>query len=351
MFGEVDALEFEELKQLSLLNKHINATKETLGKDGGGTMSDKSKIKYAYVEALKKGATRATTPESGLFMSLKIRSEKKGQQAQIVKFLVLSNGVDKKENLSALNLDDAYNVMSIKMQYGDTKELMVFKANDVDQEKAVETLKTIVRELTAESRMVINDPEIIDIETYTELPAGLDGKSKIKTGTVGGAGAGGAADSSKCYRTGIGGLNNCGYDSDDWNKKQEAKAAEKKRQDEMRETPTMIQRDGEKPQLKQLNLMKKKVAMILAGEYEAELPNLEKPGEDADSGSDLDGDDEVCYECCNATVHDDPNYNLLVCRECDALSNFNVDAAEYEKIKDGEAGAGAHPAGAADFMV
>lgn len=350
MFGEIDALEFEELRQLSLLNKHINATKKTLGKDGGGTMSDKSKIKYAYVEALKKDATRASTPESGLFMSLKIRSEKKGQQAKIVKFLVLSNGVDKKDNLSALNLDDAYNVMSIKMQYGDTKELMVFKANDVDQEKAVETLKTIVRELTAESRMVINDPEIIDIETYTELPAELGDKGKAKTGTVPGTGAGGAADSSKYYRTGIGGLG-CGYESDDWKKKQEIKAAEKKQQDEMRETPTMIQRDGEKPQLKQLNLMKKKVAMILAGEYEAELPNLEKPGEDADSGSDLDDDDEVCYECCNATVHDDPNYNLLVCRECDALSNFNVDAAEYEKVKDGETGAGAHPTGPSDFMV
>lgn len=339
MFGETDALEFEGLKHLNLLSKHINVTKKTLNKSGGGTMSNESKIKYACVEALKKGAIRTSKPESGLFRGLKIRSEKKESQAEIVKFLLLGDS-NKASDIDALNLD-VYNIMSFRMQYGDTEELIVFKANDVDQEKAVETLKTVVKELVDDKRMVENDPDIIDVETYTELPAEF---GTTKANVAGNKGAGNVRGPYGDYYGG-GGL--CGYNNDDWKKKQDEKDAEKKRQDEMRQTPTLIQRDGEKPQVKELNLMKKKIAMILAGEYEGKLIDLKELDEESDS--DLDDDDE-CYNCTNATASTKPNKTLLVCRECDEMSNFNADPLEYANDKSKAAG-GAHQSGNSSFMV
>ena len=355
MFGGVDALELDELKQLRLLNKHINATKKTLSKSGGGIMFNNTKIKYATVEALKKNATRASTPESGLFKGIKIRSEKKEQEAKVVQFLLLG-GSNNVSDLSALNLDDTYNVMSIKMQCGDTKELMVFKANDVDQEKAIETLKSIVRELAADKRMVANDPEIIDVETYADLPAEFANKNVAKADIVGANNTNKVYDD-KYYKDGgglgglggLGGVGGCHYDSDDWQKKQEAKAAEKERQDKMRETPALIQRSGEKPQLKQLNIMKKKVAMILAGEYTTKLPDLKGLSEETDS--DLDSDGYECYSCINSISQERPNVDLLVCRECDDSDNFNADSDEYEKEKGDKAGAGAHQSGDSSFVA
>jgi hypothetical protein len=340
MFGmDLDALELEGLKHLSLLNRHINHTKKALNKNEGGNVMSKARIKYVSVEALKKDATRASTPESGLFKGLKIRAEKKDQDTEIIKFIVLGKS-DKKNDLEAFNLD-LYNVMSIRMRYGETKELVVFKANDVDQEKAVDTLEGLVKELEADKRMVENDPEIIDIDTYTDLPAEFGDTRTGNKKSIDVSGATGTAGTTNIHGRhypgyGVGGA--CGYDDSKWKEKQKKKDEEKKRQDAMRQTPTLIKRKGAKPQLKALNVMKKKVMSILAGEYEVDLPDLEEKEKTEEKGK------KECLNCTNANYLDEPNMYLEVCKECKDGDNYDLTSAEYKKQKEDESeAAGAFP--------
>lgn len=214
------------------------------------------KMKFLGVELLKKDATKNSKPEVGLFRGIRTRSEGQGEDTKTITLLLI--GVKDKENdLKGLNMD-VFNVLSMKMMYGDTKELVVFKANDADQEQAMEMLTSSLEEFQKEKRMVDNDPEIIDVKTYEDVPTEFFAPKKTTTTVGNGYGYGAYND-------------NCGYNNTEWKKKEEERKAQKAKEEKMRWTPTMIKRDGELPGLKVLNAIKKKVLAIAGGEYENTL--------------------------------------------------------------------------------
>jgi len=220
------------------------------------------RLKYLGIELLKKDATKSSKPEVGLFRGIRERSDGEGTTAKHIK-LILIGSKDKENDILGLNTA-VYNVLSLKMLYGDTKELVVFKNNNADQEQAMDLLETALEEFQKEDRMVDNDPEIIDISTFEDVPTEFF-SPQTKTSSVG-------AGNNYGYTGGVyGGA--CGYNDTEWQKKEAARKKEKERQEKLRRTPTMIKRKGELPALKVLNAMKKKVAAIAAGEYEFELPD------------------------------------------------------------------------------
>ena len=205
------------------------------------------RLKYLGVEMLKSDANKSSKPEVGLFRGLRERSDGEGAAAKVIKMILLGTK-DKENDLKALNLD-LFNVLSLKMLYGDTKELIVFKSSKEDQDKAMELLSEALKEFQTEQRMVDNDPEIVDIKTFDDVPQEFFSATKTEVGYAG----------------------FCGYQDDSWKEKEAKRKAEKERQDKMRTTPTKIKRKGGLPALKILNAMKKKVAAIASGEYEVEL--------------------------------------------------------------------------------
>jgi len=217
------------------------------------------RLKYLGVELLRNDATKSSTPEVGLFRGLRDRSDDK----KLIK-LILIGTKDKENDLKALNLA-VFNVLSLKMMYQDTKELIVFKSSAADQEKAHELLAAALVEFQTEKRMVDNDPEIVDIKTFVDVPEEFFSPQEKKTGVGNNYGYGGAYGAGGNY----GAANN--YQNDDWKKKQEEREKQKEKEEKMRWTPTLIKRKGELPALKVLNTIKKKVMSITTGEYDVPL--------------------------------------------------------------------------------
>ena len=217
------------------------------------------KLKYLGVEMLKKDATKNSVPEVGLFRGIRERSDNSGETVQSLKMILIGTK-DKKNDIKALNLA-VYNVLSFKMLYGDTKELVVFKNTEADQKQAMELLEAALKEFQEAKRMVDNDPEIIDTETFEDVPQEFfSPQEEKKKATTHQAGTN--------YGYGMGG---CGYQDTDWKKKQAEREAQKKKEEKMRWTPTLIKRKGELPALKVMNALKKKIAAIATGDYEFDL--------------------------------------------------------------------------------
>jgi hypothetical protein len=217
------------------------------------------RLKYLGVEMLRTDANKSSKPDVGLFRGLRERSDGEGAAAKVIKMILLGTK-DKENDLKALNLD-LFNVLSLKMLYGDTKEQIVFKSSKADQDQAMELLESALKEFQTEARMVDNDPEIIDVKTFEDVPKEFFSPQKAATVRTNLSSAGGFG----IYNS------SCGYQDDTWKEKEAKRKEEKERQDKMRLTPTNIKRKGELPNLKILNSMKKKVAAIAAGEYEEKL--------------------------------------------------------------------------------
>jgi len=246
------------LPQINLLSK-AQEVKET--------MTTTKRLKYLGIEMLRTNATKSSSPEVGLFRGLRTRTDGEGATAKILRLIVL--GIKDKENdIRALNLD-VFNVLSLRMSYGDTKELIVFKANDSDQKKAMELLELALGEFQTEKRMIANDPEIVDIGTFEDVPPEFFSPEE-KKGNL-------AANYNNMY-------SQCGHQNDSWKEQEEKRKEKKALEDKMRQTPTLIKReDAEKlPGLKVLNAMKKKVNAIASGEYDGKLvdPDPEDTFED-----------------------------------------------------------------------
>ena len=125
----------------------------------------------------------------------------------------------------------------------------------------MELLSEALKEFQTEQRMVDNDPEIVDIKTFDEVPQEFFSATKTVVGT--------GVNKTAGQTYGYAGF--CGYQDDSWKEKEAKRKAEKERQDKMRTTPTKIKRKDALPALKVLNAMKKKVAAIASGEYEVTL--------------------------------------------------------------------------------
>jgi hypothetical protein len=223
--------------------------------------TNKSKrLKYLGIEMLKKDASKSATPEVGLFRGLRERSDDSGTEAKTIRLILLGTK-DKENDLKALNLA-VFNVLSMKMLYGDTKELIVFKANDADQTAAMELLEASLKEFQEEKRMVDNDPEIVDISTFDDVPQEFFSPKKETKSTTQSYGYGNTYGG-----MGTGGANGT-YQNDDWKAKQAERDKQKEKEEKMRWTPFLIKRKTEIPQLKILNSIKKKVLALAAGVYE-----------------------------------------------------------------------------------
>ena len=225
--------------------------------------NEAQRLKYLGVELLRKDASKSSRPEIGLFRGLKERSDGEGEDKKVIR-LILIGEKDKENDLKALNLA-VINVLSLKMMYGDTKELVVFKANDVDQAKALELLSVALEEFQKEKRMVDNDPEIVDITTFDDVPEEFFSPAEKKKTTT-------ATSNTPGYSYGVGGGGYGGaYQPGDWQKKEDERKKKKLEEEKMRWTPTLIGRKGDLPGLKALNAIKKKIQQQAAGEFEHTL--------------------------------------------------------------------------------
>ena len=137
---------------------------------------------------------------------------------------------------------------------------------NADQVKAIDMLGIVLEEFQKEKRMIDNDPEIIDVKTFTEVPEEFFSKEKDKTNN--------AAANTGVYNYGnMYNSNNCGYQSNDWQEKEAKRKKQKALEDKLRQIPTLIKRKDVQllPELKILNRMKRKIAAIASGDYEFKL--------------------------------------------------------------------------------
>ena len=198
------------------------------------------KIKFVAVELLKIRSTTAASVEYGLFKGIKMRSNGDQDEPKIVSFLLIEKATET-DSIQGFNLD-IFNILSISSRYDDTKELIVYKASKAEQKVAIKTLEDFFDILVRDDRMVKNDPEMIDVKSYTNIPKEIKKQKPVYP------------IKNACGTPGYKNSN-----ISDWQKKRDEKEKEEKRQEALRKVPTVFKRKGETPGIKSLNLMKKKI--------------------------------------------------------------------------------------------
>lgn len=214
-------------------------------------------VKHVVVEIVKKDVVVNTKPEIGLFRGIRVRSEKVGDAVRDLLTLIMISDAGKKNEISGFSTC-WYKILSIRLKYGTKKELIVFKTSEEDQKNAYDILKGALDALRSEKKMLDNDPEIIDIDKYTDVP--YDVVNKPLPGYT--------------KNVGTAPVNNASFDYEAKRKKDEAEKAE---QEAKRYSPFLIKRKGDLPSLETLSSMKKNVLAIAAKKYkEPELPEIEE---------------------------------------------------------------------------
>jgi hypothetical protein len=219
-------------------------------------------IKFVAFEVLRKDATGNAKAELGLFRGIRMRSDQTNTEAKnlITFFLISEPG--KKNEITAFS-NTFYNILSMTIKYGTTKELVVWKCTAEDQALALEVADGVLKTLVLEKKMLPNDPDIIDLDKYVDLPYNL--KEAKTTNPVGVGNA---------YNR------NVGHTTDDWEVRQKKEKEEKERQEKLRYTPYMVKRVGDLPPQAALNSIKKKVLEIATGEYKSKpIPILSEKTE------------------------------------------------------------------------
>lgn len=212
------------------------------------------KLKFVGLELMKKNAKSTDSPEVGLFRGLRTRVEK---DITLSLFLLGEEGKD--DAIRGLNTE-VFNIMTIVMGYDQSREMIVLKNNEADQKEGAEILDVIIEKLKEDKLMLESDPDIVDTSKYSSIPEDFFGAAKKPVNNN--------------YNTGG------GTGTPAWKKKQEEEKKEKERQDKLRWTPYMLKRKNEKPAIKDLNTIKKKVVMLANGEYKPELPETVEDEED-----------------------------------------------------------------------
>jgi hypothetical protein len=216
-------------------------------------------IKHVVVEIVKKDATVNAKPEIGLFRGIRVRSEKVGDTVRDLLTLIMISDAGKKNEISGFSTC-WYKILSIRLKYGTKKELIVFKTSEEDQKNAYDVLNGALATIRAEKKMLDNDPEIIDIDKYTDVPYDVLNRPGSATG----------------YNRNVvtTPANTSTFDYEAKRKKDEA---EKAAQEEKRYSPFLIKRQGDLPSLETLSSMKKNVLAIAAKKYkEPDLPEIEE---------------------------------------------------------------------------
>ena len=135
-------------------------------------------IEYVAVEIIDKGATPQNCEIiTGLFKGLAILESNGVKQL----FILIAGPKDAIDIYSF----KYYNIITLIVLGKDTKAMTYFTLDTEDQEIAIETLKTIVIEIRAEDRMLENDPDIIDISTFKNIPDNIKKPHKTISRTQG----------------------------------------------------------------------------------------------------------------------------------------------------------------------
>lgn len=137
-------------------------------------------IEYVAVEIIDKRASSENCEIiTGLFKGLVILESNNVKQL----FVLVAGPKDAVDIYSF----KYYNIMTLIVLGKNTKAMTYFTLNVEDQEVAIETLKTIVVKMYAENRMLEQDPDIIDISTFKNVPDNIrkthKTTSKIQSGT------------------------------------------------------------------------------------------------------------------------------------------------------------------------
>lgn len=202
-------------------------------------VQDEKRLRYAIVELVGEKGT-ANSIEKGLFKGIKSTST--------IDFLWVKTG---NSVARSCNLE-FYNILSIETYDGDVKTFTFFMADEEEQKKAREAIDNV----TAKLKYAIDgeDNELIDVEKFTDVPDNFgshssNNKNFNKTANVVG--------STGYNPTGL-------YNKTDY-------TPYKRRDPE----PFPFKRDTKKPTKAALRKMRSKLDMIMKGEYEYKLPEVD----------------------------------------------------------------------------
>jgi hypothetical protein len=239
-----------------------------------------SPIKYVVIELIKANETKLLSSSIivGLFKGLRVENmtdEKNEEKEQL--FILLE---DKDKALIAKALD-FYNIMSFEVYDGATKVLSFYRASKEDQVTAFDQAAQIINELHAAQRTLVDDESVIDISTYSNIPAvfGTGVISKSSAGTQTSSRFNGTGNNKSSIHTPHGNTR--------WQKKEPA--------------PSLIERAGKKPTKAAMDAMREKVIQLGSGDYTVTLPEIE--GDDDDEPivgvNDYDGEYSAQYFGCS----------------------------------------------------
>jgi hypothetical protein len=120
-------------------------------------------IEYVAIEIIdKKASPENCEVITGLFKGLTILESNNVKQL----FILVAGPKDAVDIYSF----KYYNVMTLIVLGKNTKALTYFTLSVEDQKVAIEALKSIVVKMYAENRMLGQDPDIIDISTFKNVP-------------------------------------------------------------------------------------------------------------------------------------------------------------------------------------
>jgi hypothetical protein len=232
-----------------------------------------SAIKYALIEMIKNNETKlvATSIVVGLFKGIKCEAASTAEDAKQQVFILLE---EKDKAIRALALD-YYNIMSLEKYDGMERTVTFFRASEEDQNAAFDMAANIVNELHVAERTVKSDENIIDITTYTEIPAVYGTSLESRE-----------ANTAKSH---IGGLNTTRSTVQN----NHVGTVYKKKEPE----PFFFKRKGRALAQKTLETMRNKVLQIAIGQYEPVLPEID--GEEGEEDFSMSDDDyRAQYLCC-----------------------------------------------------
>lgn len=232
------------------------------------------KTNYVYLEMILNKDSKYDVV-AGLFKGIIEKNDEK---------FILLHGL--KESTNVLNLK-FYNIMTIEELEDDYKNMTYLTAEDIDQSLATEMVEKIYSDMITNNYGLENDPRILDIKKFTNVPKEYtEGKPIEKSTSTTGA-----------TSTGVGSFVNTTtrYNNFAGTYTKTAVKAEPE--------PAVLGRTQNKKPLKAaLDLMEEKINQIMEGTFNPVLP--ETMGEDADGTGVADEiDDENYYRngmgfCC-----------------------------------------------------
>lgn len=129
-------------------------------------VTDIKNFDYVAVEVIENPGLKVTQIECGLFMGILTHSSNTSKEAHFIALQTAESAV------RLYNLNE-FNILSIEALSSDMNYLTVFRNTDLDQNKAVEILHEVVKEMGANNRLFDTTPkcELIDVDSYSNFPA------------------------------------------------------------------------------------------------------------------------------------------------------------------------------------